>query len=65
MAENGGFAKTLTVPEKREEFFKGLGVAKVDVYRHMKNYVVRKPLTVRLYRAVRSALSKCKRRISR
>ena len=64
-AENGGFAESLPMPEKREEFFKGLGVAKVDVYGHMKSYVVRKPFIVRIYRTLRSALSKLKRRIVR
>lgn len=64
-AENGGFAERITVPEKREEFFKGLGVANVDVYGHLKKYVVRKPLTVRLYRHLRSGLSKLKRRVIR
>ena len=62
-AENGGFAETVAVPEKRDEFFKGLGVAGVDVYKHMMRYVVRKPLPVRLYRRLRSALSRLKRRI--
>lgn len=64
-AENGGFAKSVAVPEKREEFFKGLGVAKVDVYKLMKKYVVRKPLPVRLYRELRSALSGLKRRMTK
>ena len=62
-AENGGFAEAVAVPEKRPEFFKALGVAKVDVYKLMKKYVVRKPLPVLLYRELRSALSRIKRRI--
>lgn len=62
-AQNGGFAESVPVPEKREEFFKGLGVAGVDVYRHMKKYVVRRPLPVRIYRNLRSWLSSLKRRI--
>lgn len=64
-AENGGFAETFAIPETRDEFFKGLGVAGVDVYKHMKRYVVRKPLPVRLYRTLRSALSRIKRRMIR
>lgn len=63
MAQNGGFAESVPVPEKREEFFKGLGVAGVDVYRHLKKYVVRRPLPVRVYRKLRSWLSSMKRRI--
>lgn len=63
MAENGGFVESRPVPEKREEFFKGLGVAGIDVYGHLKKYVVRRPLPVRLYRKVRSVLSSMKRRI--
>ena len=64
-AENGGFAESVAMPEKRAEFFKGLGVAKVDVYKHMSKYVVRKPLPVLLYRELRSALSRIKRRMSK
>ena len=64
-AKNGGFADSIAIPEKREEFFNGLGVANLDVYRHMKKYMVRKPVTVRLYRNLRSALSKIKRRMTR
>lgn len=63
MADNGGFAEVVPVPEKREEFFIGLGVANVDVYKHLKKYVVRKPLPVRIYRAIRAGLSSIKRRI--
>lgn len=64
-AENGGFSGPVAVPEKRSEFFQGLGVAKVDVYAHMKKYVVRKPLYIRMYRALRATLSKLKRRMIR
>lgn len=61
--ENGGFAESVPMPERRAEFFEGLKVAGVDVYRHMSRYVVRKPLPHRMIRAVRSALSSMKRRI--
>ena len=63
MAQNGGFAESVPLPEKREEFFRGLGVAGVDVYRHLKKYMVRRPLPVRMYRRLRSWLSSMKRRI--
>lgn len=65
MSQNGGFSESLPVPEKREEFFNGLGAANVDVYKHMKGYVIRKPLLVRIYVNLRSALSRLKRRIIR
>ena len=64
-SENGGFAESVAMPEKRAEFFKGLGVARVDVYKHMRKYVVRKPLPVLLYRELRSVLSRIKRRMSK
>ncbi len=63
MAQNGGFAESVPVPQKRDEFFKGLGVAGVDVYRHLKKYMVRRPLPVRMYRRLRSWMSSTKRRI--
>lgn len=62
-AQNGGFDKTMEIPEKRTEFFQGLRVAGVDVYRHMKSYVVSRPLHIRIYRAIRSAASSIKRRM--
>lgn len=63
MSENGGFAESVHVPAKRAEFFEGLKVAGVDVYKHMSGYVVKKPLPQRLWRCVRSAVSSVKRRI--
>lgn len=63
VTQNSGFAESIPMPEKRGEFFKGLGVANIDVVRHMKKYVVRKPLHIRVYRALRSSLSKIKRKI--
>jgi hypothetical protein len=63
MSENGGFAESVPVPAKRAEFFDGLKVAGVDVYKHMSGYVVKKPLHQRLWRCVRSAASSAKRRI--
>jgi coenzyme F420-reducing hydrogenase beta subunit len=62
-AENSGFAEETAIPEKRAEFFQGLGVAGVNVYSHMKSYVVRKPLHERICRSVRSAVSSIKRRV--
>ena len=60
--DNGGFAQTPTsIPEKREEFFKGVHSAK-NLPKYMKSYVVRKPL-LSLYRNLRSMLSSLKRRI--
>ena len=64
LAENGGFSETVAVPEKRQEFFDGLQVAGTDIYRHMSEYVVRRPLKT-MYKRIRSALSSFKRRISK
>lgn len=63
ISENGGFAESVPVPEKRAEFFEGLRIAGVDVYKHMSRYVVRKPLLQRMMRAARSTVSSMKRRI--
>lgn len=63
MSDNGGFAPSVQIPERRVEFFEGLKVAGVDVYRHMSRYVKRKPLPQRLMRSLRSTLSSIRRRI--
>lgn len=63
MSDNGGFAPSVQIPERRVEFFEGLKVAGVDVYRHMSRYVKRKPLPQRLMRSLRSTLSSIKRRV--
>lgn len=60
--DNGGFTQKPTpIPEKREEFFKGVHSAK-NLSKYMSSYVVRKPL-LSLYRNLRSMLSSLKRRI--
>ena len=61
--DNGGFAESIAVPEKRDEFFAGLKVAGVDVYEHMKSYLVKKPLYKRISRCLRSGLVEMKRKI--
>ena len=60
---NGGFAAQVQVPLRREEFFLGYPSAR-DLTSYMKGFVVRRPFHVRIYRKVRSALSRLKRRIS-
>ena len=60
---NDGFAGRVEVPQRREEFFAGYLSAK-DLHSFMKGFVVRRPFHVRMYRKVRSALSRLKRRIS-
>jgi hypothetical protein len=62
-SENGGFAESLPIPEKRAEFFEGLKVIGVDVYNHIAKYVVKKPLIQRVLRRTKSTLSSIKRRI--
>ncbi|MBR5569241.1 MAG: Coenzyme F420 hydrogenase/dehydrogenase, beta subunit C-terminal domain [Bacteroidales bacterium] len=60
--DNGGFAAVIAVPEKREEFFKGVHSTK-DLIAYMSTYVVRRPMHIRMYRSVRKRLSQIKRRI--
>ena len=62
--DNGGFNDPAGMPEKREEFFKGVHSAG-DLIKHMKAYVVRKPIWVRAYRSLRRFLSACKKKISK
>ena len=61
---NGGFAESIAVPERRVEFFKGHHSAG-DLIKYMKGFVVRKPLHKIIYRSVRAGLSALKRRICR
>ena len=60
--DNGGFYDPAAVPVKREEFFSGMHSCE-DLLKHMKSYVVRKPLWKRAYRALRAFLSACKKKI--
>lgn len=62
--DNGGFNDPAGMPEKREEFFKGVH-STGDLIKHMKAYVVRKPIWVRAYRSVRRFLATCKKKISK
>lgn len=59
---NSGFSASVEAPAAREEFFKGAHLTP-DIIRHMKKYVVTEPLPRRAWRALRSLLSKLKRRI--
>lgn len=61
--DNGGFSDPSAVPERREEFFKGVHSAD-DLIGYMKGFIVRRPLHQRMYRKIRSFLSAIKRRIS-
>lgn len=60
--ENGGFAEEVVIPAKREEFFKGVHSTK-NLIKYMKGYVIRTPLHKKIYRKIRRALSKMKRRL--
>ena len=62
--DNGGFHDPASIPEKREEFFKGVH-SSADLIKHMKSYIVRKPIWLRAYRSIRRFLSAFKRRISK
>lgn len=59
---NGAFARTMQIPQRREEFFQGLHSAK-DLIRYMKGFVVRESLFKKIYRSLHTMLSKIKRRI--
>ena len=59
---NSGFSASIEVPAAREVFFKGAHLTP-DIVAHMKKYVVAEPVTRRLWRTVRSMLSKFKRRM--
>jgi hypothetical protein len=63
VAENGGFASgSVQIPQRREEFFKGMHSA-TDLPKYMASFVVRRPLPVIIYRHCRRLLSSLKRRI--
>ncbi len=62
LKNNGGFAESVGMPEKRTEFFKGHHSAP-DLIRYMNGYVVRRPLR-QMYKNVRMVLSSLKRIIS-
>ncbi len=58
---NGGFAETVRMPQNRAEFFKGVHSAS-DLVKHMKKYVVRRPVKD-FIRKLRHALSSFKRKL--
>ena len=62
MKNNGGFAGHVAIPEKREEFFKGIHSAS-DIHAYMASYVVRKPLFCRMFKSARRMLVKIKGKI--
>lgn len=64
MRDNGGYSDPDAIPERREEFFKGVHGAS-DLIAYMKEFVVRRPLHQRIYRKVRRLLSDMKKRIVR
>ena len=64
MRDNGGYSDPDAIPERREEFFKGVHGAS-DLIAYMKGFVVRRPLHQRIYRKVRRLLSDMKKRIVR
>ena len=61
-ASNGGFSGSIEIPQRRQEFFKGMYSA-TDIHKWMKSFVVKKPLYIRAYRSIRKTLSTLKRRI--
>lgn len=59
---NGGFSGSVPVPQKRDEFFKGVHSAS-DLISYMNGYVLRQSIMKKLVRRVRRGLSRLKRRI--
>lgn len=64
MRLNSGFATSVPCPERREEFFDGLHIAK-DLISYMKGFVVKTWSVRKLYRRLHTLMSKVRRRISR
>lgn len=59
---NGGFAESITIPDKRDEFFRGLDRTR-DVYGYMKGFVVHPPLPARILLNIRHLLVKFKKSV--
>lgn len=62
--DNGGFALHVDIPERRDEFFKGVHSSK-DIIRYMRTFVVRRYGINELYKRFHTFLSRIKRRIMR
>ena len=62
--DNGGYSGPAAIPERREDFFRGVHSAS-DLIAYMKGFVVRRPLHQRIYRRARRFLSDIKKRIIR
>lgn len=62
-SDNGGFAAEVRMPQRRSEFFKGVHSAQ-DLLGYMEGFVVKKTVFERIYRTLRSAAVRIKRRIS-
>ncbi len=58
---NGGFAESVEMPQKRDEFFKGHHSAG-DISKYMRGFVVRRPLRY-IYKGIRSVLAGLKRKL--
>lgn len=61
---NSGFAADVKIPEKREEFFKGIHSSK-DIIGYMNSYVVRKSMARIIYEKVHTFMSGIKKKIIR
>lgn len=57
---NGGFSGMMEIPQRRSEFFKGYHSAD-NLIRYMRGYVIQESLPKRLYKLLRSVLSKIKK----
>lgn len=64
MKRNGGFAASVAMPEKREEFFRGHHSAP-DLIRYMERYITRETYCRSFYRRLRSLVSDMVRRMKK
>jgi hypothetical protein len=56
----GGFNESVKIPVNREEFFIGYDSSN-DLYKYMSSFVIRKPLHIVVYKALRNLISRIKR----
>lgn len=62
---NGGFDGKRSVPERRQEFFSGLGAADIDLIPYMKGFVYVKPVHKVVYEKIHTVLSKTLRKLKK
>lgn len=61
VGRNSGFAESVPIPERREEFFRGYDSAK-DIIKYMNGFVRHESVFMKVYKSVRSFVSRLIRR---